>query len=284
MKNVLIIHDISGYGKCSTTVALPILSSMELTGTLLPSALLSTHTGPGFEGFTFLDLKDEMPKITDHWKSFGLKFDAIYIGYLGHVAQIEFLSQELPALLADNGKIYLDPVMADNGQFYPGFDQNYAHAMRDLCRIADVVMPNQTEAAYLFDLDYKEGLWPEEKIQELEHALGQYTEAALVLTGAGFDEQGKTGAYFKDPVSDQSGLVQADFVGGSFHGTGDIFGSILVGASVNGADLAEATRIAVETLPKIIKISLDDPNMEQNGLQFERFLGDLSQYVRELKK
>ena len=112
MKNILIIHDTSSFGKCSTTVALPILSSMHLQGTILPTALLSTHTGPGFEGFTFLDLTDEMEKIVDHWHSFGLKFDAAYVGYLGSVRQIKFLEEELPKLLKDDAKFYLDPVMA----------------------------------------------------------------------------------------------------------------------------------------------------------------------------
>lgn len=284
MKNVLIIHDISGFGKCSTTVALPILSSMQLTGTLLPTSLLSTHTGPSFEGFTFLDLKDEMPKITAHWKSFSLKFDAVYIGYLGHIEQIEFLYHELPELVKPAGKIYLDPVMADNGSFYYGFDQDYAQAMRKLCRIADVIMPNQTEASFMYQLDYVEGIWDKTKIETLKAKIAEESDASVILTGAGFDDDGHTGAYFYDRSDQSEGLIQSEFVGGAFHGTGDIFGSIFVGAAENGASLQAATQLAVEMLPKIIARSLSDENMEQNGLQFEYFLGELFQSVEKLKK
>ena len=112
MRNVLLVHDISCYGKCSSTVALPLLSMMGVSGTLLPTSLLSTHTGSGFEGFTFLDLSGEMKKIVAHWKRLGLQFDAAYVGYLGSSDQIDFLIQELPSLLKPGAKFYLDPVMA----------------------------------------------------------------------------------------------------------------------------------------------------------------------------
>lgn len=283
LKNILIIHDISGFGKCSTTVALPILSSMELATTVLPTSLLSTHTAPIFEDFTFLDLKDEMPKITNHWRKLGLSFDAIYIGYLGSIEQIQFLRAELPKLLKADGKIYLDPVMADDGDFYYGFDLEYAKAMRQLCEIADVIMPNQTEASFLYNLPYQEGLWNTEQLTTFKAAVAENSQASIVLTGAGFDGDGKTGAYYFNRRSGEEGIVQSEFVGAKYHGTGDIFGSILVGALENGASLLQATTKAVDILPKIIKHSLTDPNMERNGLQFEDFLGDLSVYARELK-
>lgn len=283
MKNILIIHDTSSYGKCSTTVALPILSGMELQGTILPTALLSTHTGPGFEGFTFLDLTDEMEKIVDHWHSFGLKFDAAYVGYLGSIRQIKFLEEELPKLLKDDGKLYLDPVMADNGEFYYGFDQDYAKEMVNLCKIADVIMPNQTEASFMFDLEYTEGIWPQEKIDQFLHIVREQTNASVVLTGAGYDGESQTGAYYFDAETGDQGLATGPFVGGKFHGTGDIFGSIFVGAVANGAKVQEATQLAVDYIPRIIGKSLDDPNVQMNGLQFELFIGDLANYVRKLK-
>jgi len=284
MKNILIIHDASGFGKCSTTVALPILSGMALQGTILPTALLSTHTGPGFEGFTFLDLTDEMEKIVDHWHSFGLQFDAAYVGYLGSVRQIKFLERELPKLLKDDAKLYLDPVMADNGEFYYGFDEEYAKEMLNLCAIADVIMPNQTEASFLYGVEYTEGVWPQEKIDEFLRIVRQQTNASVVLTGAGFDGQSQTGAYYFDAETGDQGLATAPFIGGKFHGTGDIFGSIFVGAQANGASVQEATQLAVDYIPRIIEKSLDDPNVMHNGLQFELFIGDLANYVRMLKQ
>ena len=283
MKNILIIHDASSFGKCSTTVALPILSSMHLQGTILPTALLSTHTGPGFEGFTFLDLTDEMEKIVDHWHSFGLKFDAAYVGYLGSVRQIKFLEKELPKLLKDDAKFYLDPVMADNGSFYYGFDEEYAKEMLNLCAMADVIMPNQTEASFLYGVEYTEGIWPQEKIDEFLTLVRKQTNASVILTGAGYDGESQTGAYYLDVETGEKGLATGPFIGGKFHGTGDIFGSIFVGALANGASVKVASQLAVDYIPKIIEKSLDDPDVMMNGLQFALFLGDLSHFVSKLK-
>lgn len=284
MKNVLIIHDASSFGKCSTTVALPILSGMELQGTILPTALLSTHTGPEFEGFTILDLTDEMEKIVNHWHSFGLQFDAAYVGYLGSVRQIKFLEKELPKLLKEDAKLYLDPVMADNGEFYYGFDQDYAKEMLKLCEMADIIMPNQTEASFMYDLDYVEGVWPQEKIDEFLRTVRQHTNASVILTGAGYDGENQTGAYYFDAKTGEQGLATGPFIGGKFHGTGDIFGSIFVGAVANGASIKDATQLAVDYIPRIIEKSLDDPDVMKNGLQFELFIGDLANFVRKLKE
>lgn len=282
MKNILIIHDISCYGKCSTTVALPLISSMELTGTLLPTSLLSTHTGPGFEDFTFLDLSDEMPKITNHWKNLDLKFDGVYIGYLGSIKQIKFLEKEIPNLLKEDGKVYLDPVMGDDGKFYYGFDEAYAKEMLNLVKLADVVMPNHTEASFMYDIDYADGEWNDDQVAELVAKVRQTSDASIVLTGAEFDDN-YTGAYFNDAITGENNTVRAPFIGGSFHGTGDMFGSILTGSLANGVSLAGATQLAVEMVPKAIERSLDNPNVMQDGLNFEEILGDLSQYVRQIK-
>lgn len=282
MKKVLIVHDISCYGKCSTTVALPIISSMALSGVLLPTALLSTHTA-GFEGYTCLDLSAEMPKIVDHWRSFGLKFDAVYVGYLGSVQQIHYLKTVIPELLTADGTFYLDPVMADNGAFYPAFDAQYAREMRALCEIADVIMPNQTEASFLYDLPYQEGVKGLEQVDTLL-AEAKKNQQSFILTGAGADGEGHTGAYYYDHKSGAHALLQDRLVGGSFHGTGDIFGSIAVGAHVNGASLEAATQLSVSTLPKMIAASQDNPNVLKDGLDFEVALGDLATFVQQLKQ
>ncbi|MDO4670556.1 MAG: pyridoxamine kinase [Aerococcus sp.] len=282
MKKVLIVHDISCYGKCSTTVALPIISSMELSGILLPTALLSTHTA-GFKNYTVLDLSDEMPKIVNHWQSFGMKFDAIYVGYLGSAKQIHYLKETIPDLLTEDGKFYLDPVMADNGTFYPAFDESYAKEMRALCDMADVIMPNQTEAAFIYGLPYQEGIAGLKQVDDLVR-VAKAQKQSLILTGAGLDDEGHTGAYYYDHLTDESGLIQDRLVGGGFHGTGDIFGSIAVGAHVNGASLKAATELAVRTLPNMIDSSLSNPNVLMDGIDFETSLGDLSTFVRQLKQ
>ncbi|MDO4680068.1 MAG: pyridoxamine kinase [Aerococcus sp.] len=282
MKKVLIVHDISCYGKCSTTVALPIISSMELAGVLLPTALLSTHTA-GFKNYTCLDLSKEMPKIVEHWHSFNLKFDAIYVGYLGGIDQIHYLKETIPTLLSREGKFYLDPVMADNGEFYPAFNEDYAKEMRALCDMADVIMPNQTEASFIYDLPYQEGIGGLDVVDTLIQEAKSHQQS-LILTGAGYDDQGQTGAYYYDNESEEQGLLQDRFVGGRFHGTGDIFGSIVVGVHVNGASLKDATQLAVKTLPEMIEHSQMNENVMMDGLDFEKSLGDLSMFVRQLKQ
>lgn len=282
MKNVLIVHDISCYGKCSTTVALPIISSMELSGTLLPTSLLSTHTGPGFEEFTFLDLTAEMAKIVDHWKRLDLKFDGIYIGYLGSVKQIRFLVEQIPQILKVDGQVFLDPVMGDGGNFYYGFDENYAKEMLKLIELANVIMPNHTEASYLYDLAYADGKWTQDQVNAFVAKVRAHSNASIVLTGAGFDGE-RTGAYFNDVKTGKAALIQSKFIGGSFHGTGDIFGSILTGALMNNVSLADATKLAVVSVPKAIGTSINNPNMQQDGLEFEEILGDLTNYIRANK-
>lgn len=243
---------------------------------------LSTHTA-GFEDYTFLNLNDEMKKIVAHWQSLDLKFDAAYVGYLGSIDQIEYLNKTIPQLLTEDGKFYLDPVMADNGEFYPAFDAEYAKAMRTLCETADVIMPNQTEASFIYGIPYTEGEAGLDNVDALIEEINQTSKTSLILTGSGKDDGGQTGAFYYDADTDARGVIKDRLVGGSFHGTGDIFGSIAVGAHVNGASLEDATALAVHTLPQMIENSLDNPNMMRDGLDFEKSLGDLSQFVRQLK-
>ena len=152
-KKVLTVQDISCFGQCSLTVALPIISCCGIETAILPSAVLSTHTG-GFSGWTFRDLTDDIPAITDHWEKEGLSFDAIYTGYLGSMRQIEMIKDIFNRLSAPECLKIVDPAMADNGKLYYGFDEAYAHAMGALCGAADIALPNITEAAMMTDSPY----------------------------------------------------------------------------------------------------------------------------------
>ena len=154
-KRVLTVQDISCFGQCSLTVALPILSACGVETCILPSAVLSTHTA-GFTGFTFRDLTDDMPKILDHWKSENISFDCIYTGYLGSITQIEYVKRMKNELLKDGAKLIVDPAMGDNGKLYSIFDLEYAKEMAKLCAVADVIVPNITEACYMTGVEYKE--------------------------------------------------------------------------------------------------------------------------------
>lgn len=284
MKRVLIVHDISCYGKNSTTVVLPILSAMQLVTTVLPTALLSTHTGPAFQNYTYLDLTAEMAKIVSHWQNMQIKFDSIYIGYLGSIKQIAFLEQVIPDLLTSDGKFFLDPVMADDGTFYPGFDRQYAQRLLSLCEMADVLLPNQTEASLLYDLPYVEGIITEDLLLTYREKINALKPTDFVLTGAGYNGKDLTGAYYYDAKNNDYGLWQAPFVGGRYHGTGDIFASVIVGLMTHGMVLKEATHFAVNILPEILRCSLHNPNIVREGLSIEPFLGQLSKFVMEFLK
>ena len=165
---VLAINDISCVGKCSLTVAQPIISACGITCDVLPTALLSTHTG-GFDGYTFRDLTEDIPAILAHWKTLELKFDIIYSGYLGSIKQIQLVLSIIDDFLAENGKVIVDPVMGDNGRLYAGFTLEYIAEMRLLCKRADYILPNLTEAYYLADIPDFLSVSPAELIRSLTH-------------------------------------------------------------------------------------------------------------------
>ena len=152
---VAAIHDMSGFGRCSLTVAIPVLSAMGVQCCPLPTAFLSTHTG-GFQGFTFLDMTEEMPRVAEHWKSLGLTFSAIYSGFLGSERQIGIVADFIREFRTPGTVVVVDPVMGDDGQAYQTYTPAMCGGMARLAELADVITPNATEAAFLLGLDYRE--------------------------------------------------------------------------------------------------------------------------------
>ena len=148
LKRAAAIHDISGFGKCSLTVALPIISAMGIEVSVIPTAVLSTHTG-GFTGFTYRDLTGDMRPIAEHWNSLGIKFDAIYSGFLGSVEQIDIVTDFIDDFKEKDTVVLVDPAMADGGKMYTVFDMDFAKQMTRLCAKADIIVPNFTEAAFM---------------------------------------------------------------------------------------------------------------------------------------
>ena len=145
MKRIVTIQDISCVGKCSLTVALPIISAMGIETAVIPTAVLSTHTA--FKNFTYRDLTGDLPKIAKHWKQEKFNFDGIYTGYLGSIEQIDILKEFFKQFKTPNNFIFIDPVMADNGKLYAGFDEKFVREMKELCKMADIIVPNLTEAS-----------------------------------------------------------------------------------------------------------------------------------------
>ncbi|MVB09618.1 Pyridoxine/pyridoxal/pyridoxamine kinase [Caprobacter fermentans] len=249
-KNVLAVHDISCVGKCSLTVALPILSAAGCTVSVLPTAVLSTHTG-GFTGFTFRDLTEDIPKIADHWKSLGLRFDAFYTGYLGSFDQLRLVSGLIDELAAPGAMVCVDPVMADNGSLYASFGPEFPQGMAALCRKADLILPNRTEAALLLGEPYREGRQDRRTAEEMLRRLSELGPRRVVLTGVSFSAE-QTGCAAYDRETGEFRFAFAPKIEGNYHGTGDVFASALIGALMNGFSLGAAAQEAVDFTQRAI--------------------------------
>lgn len=277
-KRVLAIHDISCVGRCSLTVALPILCCAGLDTGVLPTAILSTHTG-GFQGYTYRDLTEDIPPVTDHWKTLGLSFDALYSGFLGSYDQIGLVARLMEDFSQKSTLRMVDPVMADNGRLYATYTQEMARGMHRLCRKADIITPNMTEACILLDVPYKPEGFTRQETEDMLKKLCELGPRQAVLTGVtlGEDQLG-TAAY-----DAETGTVSYAFEGrfpGIFHGTGDILSSALLAGLMNGKSLAASAALAVKFTHRCIRYTLESGQELRYGVRFEAALP----YLMELLK
>lgn len=257
-------------GKCSLTVALPILSSMGIETAILPTAVLSTHTM--FKGFTFLDLTSQIQPIMDHWQKEGFAFDALYTGYLGSFEQLS-LAKEFFSRFGEGKFKLVDPCMADNGKLYAGFTLEFARAMKSLCAKADVICPNMTEASFLLDIPYREH-YDEAYVKEILRQLTNIGARKAILTGVSF-EDGKLGAYAYEAQSNTYASYFNQEEPRHFHGTGDIWASVFLGASTLGKSFEEAMALSCDFVKKSIHLTLQEENHNEYGVNFEQALPDL---------
>lgn len=265
MKRIATMQDISCIGKCSLTVALPVISAMGIETAVLPTAVLSTHTA--FKGFTFHDLTNEIRPILDHWKKEGFAFNAIYTGYLGSFEQLD-LAKQLFDEFGKNSLILVDPCMADNGNLYPGFNQEFADAMAELCGHADIICPNMTEASFLLHIPYTEA-YDETYVQDVLRKLTALGCRKAVLTGISL-RKGTLGAYAYDRETDHFFFYQTEEQPRHFHGTGDIWASTFCGAMMNDLGFEESIRIACDYVCECIRVTLAEKNYNTYGVNFEQ--------------
>ncbi|MBM6969173.1 pyridoxamine kinase [Pseudoramibacter alactolyticus] len=271
MKRVLTIQDISCFGKCSLTVALPVISAMGVETAVIPTAVLSTHTM--FKNFTVKDLTDQIVPITEHWRAEGIGFDAVYTGYLGSFEQIEIVEKLFDDFADSDTLRFIDPVMADNGKLYPAFDEAYAARNAELCRHADFIVPNITEACFMTGTDYRETT-DEAYIKNLLEKLGALGPKTAVLTGVSLSP-GKTGVMGLDTVSGTFYTYQNDRIDATYHGTGDLFSSTCVGAMMNGIDWQTAMQIAADYTARTIAVTVANPANPWYGVDFETTIPEL---------
>lgn len=265
-KRILTIQDISCVGQCSMTVALPILSACGHETCILPTALLSTHTG-GFGTPAVVHFDAALPDIWRHWQSRGIRFDTILVGYLGSLQAIEMAGEIMDTLLIPGGTAIVDPAMGDNGRLYAGFDEIYVREMKKLCEKADVILPNITEAALLSGNPY------EEKLNKcyVNKLLDDLTESRVILTGVGYEE-GQTGVVLK--TGDTRQYFPHERIGKGYHGTGDIFTACFTGAWMQGKTVEESIQIAGNFTKKSIENTVKCSE-HWYGVKFETALPEL---------
>ncbi len=277
MKRIVSIQDISCFGKCSLTVALPIISAMGVEACVIPTAVLSTHTG-GFTGYTYRDLTSDIPDIAEHWKKIGLGFDAVSTGYLGSFEQIKIVSDFFDDFKTDNNLIIVDPVMGDKGKFYAGFNAEFASEMKKLCRKADVILPNLTEASLLLGEEYTD-TYDEEYIKDILIRLAGLGSKIVMLTGVSFDKSSQGVMSYNSETKEFSAYF-SDNISGYFHSTGDVFSSTLSGALVKGFDMGTSIKIAVDFTVNCIRHTLGNEKEHWYGVKFEECIPDLIEMIK----
>lgn len=279
LKRIAAVHDLSGLGKCSLTVALPVISATGVECACIPTALLSTHTGE-FTGWTLRDLSDEMIPIARHWKSTGAQFDGVYTGYLANPAQAHTLEQVIDLISGPQSLLVVDPVMADNGSYYSNMGEDMCAAFRHLIRRADVITPNITEAALLTGTDYTPDGHDENYLRRMFEMLAAMGPRMITITGIRSGDMIGNAAY--DAQTGETFRALRPMHEGLFYGTGDIFASSLAALLVRGATLSSALETATALTDDSISRSLRHDVPRRFGVDFEGALPAYIDRVRNL--
>ncbi len=279
MKKIATIQDISCFGKCSLTVALPIISAMGVETAVIPTAVLSTHTG-GFTGYTFRDLTADIPEIAGHWKRMGLDFSGIYTGYLGSREQISMVSDFFDDFGNADNFIVVDPAMADHGKLYAGFNEDFVSAMAGLCAKADYIIPNMTEASLLLGIPYS-GRHDREYAEKILVELADLGCRVPILTGVDSGD-GREGAVAYDSENGKFYYSFREHIDCCCHGTGDIFASVFTGAVVLGKSLQQALDISVNFTADCIEKTFPERDEMWYGSAFELCIGNLLEYIKQI--
>ncbi|MDE6557980.1 MAG: pyridoxamine kinase [Clostridia bacterium] len=269
-KRILTMQDLSCVGQCSLTVALPILSRYGIETCVLPTAVLSNHTM--FKGWSYLDLTPEIPAIYENWKNNGIKFDAFLLGYLGKAELMALAEKCFDEFSSEGAPVIIDPVFADNGKLYGGFDLAYVAEMRKLIRRANIILPNVTEACFLTETEYREEQG-DEYIKELANKLFEMTGKTVVITGV--ESCGYIGEYILTEImrakkaTRKGTYVLLEKLPEKRHGTGDIFASVFTASYLGGKSLSDSCSLASRFVIDCLK---NTDRAHFYGVNFEKVL------------
>lgn len=272
MKRVLTIQDISCVGRCSLTVALPVLSAMGLETAVLPTALLSAHTA--FEGVYKRDLTEVIVPVTEHWHSQGICFSSVSCGYLSSDLQMELVKDCFGQWRKEGALFIIDPVMGDHGKLYTGFDGRYVRCMREFCREADVLLPNLTEAAFLTGIDYSRLPGDKREYEDMARRLAGLHGGTVIVKGISLKE-GRISVLAHDARTEETVWCERERLAAQPSGTGDIFAAVCQGAFTKGAGLYEAVELAMDFVSECIRRTCRDEESRWYGVNFEEALSFL---------
>lgn len=272
-KKIVSVQDISCFGQCSLTVALPIISALGIETAVIPTTVLSTHTGK-FKNYTFCDLTSEIPKIQKHWNEYNIKFDALYSGYLGSPKQIDYVLDLYNSIKLPDSKLYIDPVMGDNGKFYSGFTKEFAKLMKKYCSYAAVITPNITEAHFLMESGELKGSYTEKEMIDTAKNICCHDDQKVIITGIPVCDNKMAVASY-DSKSSICDIYYQPRITGNFHGTGDIFASMCFALLLKNYTLSDAVRLTSDFVVSCIR-NTPDTSEHWYGVHFEECLKEIA--------
>ena len=278
VKRIAAVHDLSGFGRVSLTVVIPILSSMGFQVCPLPTAVLSSHTQ--YPEFSILDLTDEMPRIIAEWKKLDIQFDAFYTGYLGSPRQIQIVSDFIDDFRQPDGLVVVDPVLGDNGRLYTNFDESMIREMRHLAAKADVITPNLTELFYLMDKPYKAANTDEELKSYLRLLSDAGPQVVIITSVPVHGESHKTSVYAYNRVGDRYWKITCPYLPAHYPGTGDTFTSVITGALLQGDSLPIALDRATQFILQGIRATFGYEYDNREGILLEKVLHNLDMPIQ----
>lgn len=269
-KKIAVVNDITGFGRCSVAVALPIISAMKVQCCPLPTAILSSQTA--FPNFYFNDYTPHMRSYINHWEELKLEFDGICTGFLGSKEQIDIVVEFIAKFKTKDTIVIVDPVMGDYGELYPTYTQEMCYEMKRLMRYADVMTPNLTEACILLDIPYPSKCLSPKELLDIAKGLCTKGPDKIVITGLKSGENIQNFIYETDkPYT----IVNVEKIGEDRSGTGDVFTSIVATSLVKGVELVTAVRKATQFISKVIDYTIEIGTPVDNGICFEEFLTEL---------
>ena len=278
VKRIAAVHDLSGFGRVSLTVVIPILSSMGFQVCPLPTAVLSSHTQ--YPEFSILDLTDEMPRIIAEWKKLDVQFDAFYTGYLGSPRQVQIVSDFIDDFRQPDSLVVVDPVLGDNGRLYTNFDESMIREMRHLATKADVITPNLTELFYLMDKPYKADNTDEELKSYLRLLSDAGPQVVIITSVPVHEESHKTSVYAYNRVGDRYWKITCPYLPAHYPGTGDTFTSVITGALLQGDSLPIALDRATQFILQGIRATFGYEYDNREGILLEKVLHNLDMPIQ----